>query len=284
MNSAYIDTSNGMANSLPRQSSNPGSGHQPNGSGGMQNLVNGLLSGGHQTDMNHLWQVVQQLSDVLQENRNQTANIMNSVQQIQVHLSDNHTRPLPKSPSLTCHCFPQARAAQEGTSPTTAQVNGDLNSATARQQATEINNLRAQLQSSHVSVSTLDAQNAQLRALLQDYETGLSLVLDKLRPYAHQQHDAIVALHAHYNALLEKERQQNLELRLEHQEWQAGLGRVAQFARHALKESANSDLGYERKIRELKAENRMLRRLANWEEASDSDEDENRREDEMHLQ
>lgn len=84
MNSAYIDTSNGMANSLPRQSSNPGSGHQPNGSGGMPNLVNGLLSGGHQTDMNHLWQVVQQLSDVLQENRNQTANIMNSVQQIQV--------------------------------------------------------------------------------------------------------------------------------------------------------------------------------------------------------
>ncbi|KAF4314648.1 hypothetical protein GTA08_BOTSDO01690 [Botryosphaeria dothidea] len=259
MNSAYIDTSNGMANSLPRQSSNPGSGHQPNGSGGMPNLVNGLLSGGHQTDMNHLWQVVQQLSDVLQENRNQTANIMNSVQQI------------------------QARAAQEGASPTIAQVNGDLTAATTRQQAAEINNLRAQLQSAHASVSTLDSQNAQLRALLQDYETSLSVVLEKLRPYAHQQHDAIVALHAHYNGLLEKERQQNLELRLEHQEWQAGLGRVAQYARHALKESADADLGYERKIRELKAENRMLRRLANWEEASDSDDGENRRSDDMHL-
>ncbi|KAK8241790.1 hypothetical protein HDK77DRAFT_265594 [Phyllosticta capitalensis] len=81
----YIDSSNNsiMANSLPRQSPSPGPGHQPNGSGGMPNLVNGLLSGGHQTDVNHLWQVVQQLSDVLAENRSQTANIMNNVQQIQ---------------------------------------------------------------------------------------------------------------------------------------------------------------------------------------------------------
>lgn len=84
MNSAYLDSPNGMANSLQRGPPTPGAQHQPNGSGGMPNLVNGLLSGGHQTDMNHLWQVVQQLSDVLQENRNQTANIMNSVQQIQV--------------------------------------------------------------------------------------------------------------------------------------------------------------------------------------------------------
>ncbi|GME48358.1 Glutamyl-trna reductase [Neofusicoccum parvum] len=259
MNSAYLDSPNGMANSLQRGPPTPGAQHQPNGSGGMPNLVNGLLSGGHQTDMNHLWQVVQQLSDVLQENRNQTANIMNSVQQI------------------------QARAAQEGTSPTIAQVNGDLTAATSRQQAAEINNLRAQLQSAHTSISSLDTQNAALRSLLQDYETSLSLVLEKLRPYAHQQHDAIVALHAHYNTLLEKERQANLELRLEHQEWQAGLGRVAQYARHALKESADAGLGYERKIRELKAENRMLRRLANWEEASDSDDDDERRDDELHL-
>lgn len=94
MNSAYLDSPNGMANPLPRQPPNPGSGHQQNGSGGMPNLVNGLLSGGHQTDMNHLWQVVQQLSDVLQENRNQTANIMNSVQQIQVRPCS----PPPKNP------------------------------------------------------------------------------------------------------------------------------------------------------------------------------------------
>jgi len=54
--------------------------------GGQQNgipMVNGLPSGGQQTDMNHLWSVVQQLSQVLEENRAQTAGIVNGVQAIQ---------------------------------------------------------------------------------------------------------------------------------------------------------------------------------------------------------
>ncbi|KAK1913705.1 hypothetical protein P3342_006948 [Pyrenophora teres f. teres] len=43
--------------------------------GGGQNgvpMVNGLPSGGQQTDMNHLWAVVQQLSQLLEENKAQT--------------------------------------------------------------------------------------------------------------------------------------------------------------------------------------------------------------------
>ena len=46
-------------------------------------LVNGLPSGGQQTDMNHLWSVVQQLSQVLEDNKAQTLGIVNGVQAIQ---------------------------------------------------------------------------------------------------------------------------------------------------------------------------------------------------------
>ena len=46
-------------------------------------MVNGLPSGGQQTDMNHLWSVVQQLSAMLEENRAQTLGIVNGVQAIQ---------------------------------------------------------------------------------------------------------------------------------------------------------------------------------------------------------
>lgn len=46
-------------------------------------MVNGLPSGGQQTDMNHLWAVVQQLSQLLEENKAQTAGIMNGVAAIQ---------------------------------------------------------------------------------------------------------------------------------------------------------------------------------------------------------
>lgn len=256
----YIDSPNNnvMANSIPRQPPSPGPGHQPNGSGSMPNLVNGLLSGGHQTDMNHLWQLVQQLSDVLAENRSQTANIMNNVQQI------------------------QARTAQEGSPPTVAQVNGDVSAANNRAQLAEMNSLRTQLQTAQSKISSLESQNSALQGLVQDYESSVTAILEKLRPFAFRHEQAILALHSHYNSLLEKERQQNLELRLEHQEWQAGLGRAAQFARAALKESSEASLPHERKIKELKAENKLLRRLAGWEEVSDSDEDEEHR-DEDHL-
>jgi len=63
----------------------PVGGAAPQG-GGQQNgipMVNGLPSGGQQTDMNHLWGVVQQLSQMLEENRAQTAGIVNGVQAIQ---------------------------------------------------------------------------------------------------------------------------------------------------------------------------------------------------------
>lgn len=61
------------------------------GPGPQQNgipMVNGLPSGGQQTDMNHLWSVVQQLSQMLEENRAQTAGIVNGVQAIQARAAE----------------------------------------------------------------------------------------------------------------------------------------------------------------------------------------------------
>ena len=46
-------------------------------------MVNGLPSGGQQTDMNHLWAVVQQLSQLLEDNKAQTQGIVNGVAAIQ---------------------------------------------------------------------------------------------------------------------------------------------------------------------------------------------------------
>lgn len=72
-------------------------------------MVNGLPSGGQQTDMNHLWAVVQQLSQLLEENKAQTQGIINGVAAI------------------------QGRAAEEGgavggTTIGMREVNGEINS------------------------------------------------------------------------------------------------------------------------------------------------------------
>ena len=87
-----------MANSVPRQAPSPGPQHQTNGIGGnsMANLNNSVLPAGQQADMNHLWGIVEQLSQVLAENRTQTAGIVDSVQQIQVRPS-SHSQNSPET-------------------------------------------------------------------------------------------------------------------------------------------------------------------------------------------
>jgi len=102
----------------------------------------------------------------------------------------------------------------------------------------------------------------------------MDLTMQKLRPFAHQHQTAITALHVHYTKLLEDERQANLEMRLEQQAWQAGLGRVADWARKALTEHAGSMDKLEGRMRGMKSENKILRRLAGWEEVDDSSDEE----------
>lgn len=96
------------------------------------------------------------------------------------------------------------------------------------------------------------------------------MLLDKLRPYAYNATQANLALHKHYQGLLEQERATSMQLRLEHAEWQAGLGRVAEYARGALRVQGESERGLRGEIKGLKEENRVLRRLAGWEERAES--------------
>jgi hypothetical protein len=91
--SSFLDTS---GSNMPRQAPSPSpsaaAAAAANGISGQAAssipMVNGLPSGGQQTDMNHLWSVVQQLSQVLEENRAQTAGIVNGVQAIQARASE----------------------------------------------------------------------------------------------------------------------------------------------------------------------------------------------------
>ncbi|KAF2122718.1 hypothetical protein BDV96DRAFT_481731 [Lophiotrema nucula] len=230
------------------------SNHLPNGLGNQPAaipLVNGLPSGGQQTDLNHLWSVVQQLSQVLEENRAQTRGVVEGVQAL------------------------QARAGEDGASPAVREVNGEIN---ASRSAAELSALQSQLSTAQSTITSLTSSTTHLQSLIADYESALTLLLDKLRPYAYNQTQAILSLHKHYGGLLETERNANLQLRLEHAEWQAGLGRVAKYARLALESQSDGEQSRLREVKELKEENRVLRRLAGWEERPDdsSDEEEER--------
>ncbi|KAF2199469.1 hypothetical protein GQ43DRAFT_345223, partial [Delitschia confertaspora ATCC 74209] len=212
-------------------------------------MVNGLASGGQQTDMNHLWSVVQQLSQVLEENRAQAAGIVNGVQAI------------------------QARAAEEGGigGLSLREVNGELSAAS---RTSEIAHLTTRLHTAESTITALQTSTTSLQTLVSDYESALTLVLDKLRPYAYTQTQAMLALHKHYQSALESERATSMQLRIEQAGWQAGFGRVAEYARQALKARSEEEMPYLRELKELKEENRVLRRLAGWEEREDSSDEE----------
>ena len=293
-----------MANSVPRQAPSPGPPHQTNGIGAnsMANLNNSVLPAGQQADMNHLWGVVEQLSQVLAENRVQTAGIVSSVQQIQVRSPTLYPEHSSHHPVILLTQPLQSRAAANGTSPTVASLNHDLqhssavaqlqNSTTspplptgtsASQQISQLTRELTQLQQSHASLAH---SHTSLLTLLTQHETLLdTAILPQLRRYAHAHTLALTSLHAHYQRLLEEERAANLALRLEHQKWQEGLGRVSRWARLALRENGEEE--GRRKQRErlgrLREENRVLRNLVGWEERGDESEEEgeSRAEDEV---
>jgi hypothetical protein len=147
----------------------------------------------------------------------------------------------------------------------------------AASRTADLQNLTAQLSSAQKDISDLTASNTALTNLITDYENALTLLLDKLRPYAYNQTQAMLALHKHYQELIDKERAASMQVRLEHAEWQAGLGRVAEYARLALKAQNEEGLPDKKKIKELREENRVLRQLAGWDPRTD-DSDENEEE------
>ncbi|KAF1815619.1 hypothetical protein P152DRAFT_389862 [Eremomyces bilateralis CBS 781.70] len=243
-----------MAGNVPRQAPSPGPGpHQPNGIGGAALGLGGPLpQAGHQMDMNHLWNMVQELSAQLAENRAHVSHILNGVQQIQV------------------------RAAEDGASPTITEVNGELQANRAAELATVHN----QLSAANRKVAALEASNEEFKQLVTDFENAMELILTKLRPYAYHHAQAINATKAHYNHLLEQERAANLQMRLQLVDWQDGLRRVNTYAREALNHSSEARLPYIRRIAGLKNENRTLRRLAGWPERDDSSDEEEDEKDE----
>ncbi|KAH9867094.1 hypothetical protein IAQ61_007686 [Plenodomus lingam] len=252
MNNYSFLEANGQTQPRPPPSPSQGSvaGSQVNGA--QQNgipMVNGLHSGGQQTDINHLWAVVQQLSQLLEENKAQTQGIVNGVAAI------------------------QGRAAEEGgpVGVGMREVNGEINAAT---RTAEISHLQSQLTTANATIATLSSANTSLSSLLTDYESALTLLLDKLRPYAYNQTSAVLAIHKHYQTLLDQERSTSLALRLEHAEWQAGLARVAETARAALRGQSEVEEGLRREGKELAEENRVLRRMVGWEEREGSDDEE----------
>ncbi|KAL2353563.1 hypothetical protein BJ546DRAFT_102130 [Cryomyces antarcticus] len=251
MNSYSPSFENGN-NTGMRQAPTPNMSQHTNGVNAGAVGATSFQNPGHTQDMITLLEHVSRLQEQLAANRRETDLIMAGVHQMH-----------------------EARA--EATSPTTAaQVNGEVPSSNGTAHAAQILNLQHRLQNSESQVNQLLTSLNSMTTLLSDYENTFTQITNHLRNYSHQNQTATIALHAHYDGLLAAERQLNLNLRLEQQQWQAGLKNVAEWARKALDEriAFECEQGWRGQVASLKNENKVLRKLAGWEEVEDSDEEE----------
>ncbi|KAH0559782.1 hypothetical protein GP486_003698 [Trichoglossum hirsutum] len=214
---------------LPRQAPSPAQQsqqHVTNGiPGGMVNVF--PTAAGHQLDLNHLWNQVQELSGLLERNRESSQGIVRRVGEI------------------------RERAAIEGASPLLKEINGELNAPNTASLTSTISLLREEN-------SSLHAENTDLSLLVSDYETVLEKTLEQLRLYAHENTMTNMSLHRHYTSQLVAERAECQELRQQIAEFQARLAGMAGLLReaYAFGEGEAEALG---EIEGLRSENRTLR-------------------------
>lgn len=220
---------------------------------GVQGIVNNAIDNqrrlGHtqdQPDFNYIFGIVQEFSDVLAQNRADTAHIISSVQQL------------------------QAQAHETGQEPPIEQVNGELTEAMGSAEAA---GLKHRLHEVSHQRDRLQTENNETLRLLEEYQQTMNSLMDRIRQYANEHANAVIGVHKHYESQLAQEREANLALRIEHGQWQAGLGRVTDYARQALRARTDETSGLERGLREVKAENRVLRRIVGWHVDESSDDE-----------
>ncbi|KAF3200435.1 hypothetical protein TWF106_003378 [Orbilia oligospora] len=191
-------------------------------------LLNLLPNSGHQTDLNHLWTQLQELSQLLSINRESAAKLVQKADEAKVSLLA----------VLRGVDFADRRAV--------IMANTCLQ-----------DDVQSQNRILRKENATLLAENEDLSSLVNDYESVLEKVLEGLRIFIHEQSISTINIHQSYASQLAIERQVNADLRQEAAEFQARLAKLGAFLRMA--HENESSLGPDVLIEELKAENMALR-------------------------
>ncbi|TKA26443.1 hypothetical protein B0A50_05279 [Salinomyces thailandicus] len=218
---------------------------------GMNNgAVSVMPSAGHYADMQTLMQHMESLTGWLQQNREDWLQLQDGLGMIEqrTHLAQQNHQPN-DDPS------PQHQQQHQQQQPTTTQLAAQLAAATTR-----IAHLEATL-TTHATLQTL-------------YEETLSDATERIRQYTFEQQHHVLVLHKHYTTLLAQSRNETIEAQLTHQAWQEHLGRLSGGVRAAMKAREEERRPWLGKVRGLREENRVLRRMVGWEPAGDESEEE----------
>ncbi|PGH06486.1 hypothetical protein GX51_02310 [Blastomyces parvus] len=200
-NGSSFNSPSSMMAGMSRQSPSPATPSTQNGAMGPMH-VGMPVNAGHQMDLNHLYEMVLELSDVLKNNRDMTKGIIDSAEEI------------------------MKRAATEGASPTLQQVNGEVTAA-------RIAELERSLAREKSLVEALKREQVENTKLIGEYETAVGTMVEQIRHYCQNNNMHYLAQKRHYNNLLQAERDAHLESRLDRDNWHAKAMRCSEMIRTA---------------------------------------------------
>ncbi|KAF3927040.1 hypothetical protein ABW21_db0200425 [Orbilia brochopaga] len=189
-------------------------------------LLNLLPNSGHQTDLNHLWSQLQELSQVLSSNRDSAAKLIQKADEVKARVDPS-----------TISINPQFQDSND-------ERHGNID-------------IQSQNRVLRRENATLLAENEDLSTLVNDYESVLEKILEGLRIFIHEQSISTINIHQSYASQLAIERQKNADLRQDAANFQARLAKLGAVVR-TLHEHEHA-LGPETLIEELRAENMALR-------------------------
>ncbi|GAO47478.1 hypothetical protein SAICODRAFT_19473 [Saitoella complicata NRRL Y-17804] len=182
--------------------------------------------------LQRLYALVGELGEQLAANREATAMLRAEADALRSELADPAT--------TNGHVFPGVNGV-EGAEP---QDNGEL----VRE--------RTVLQQEN---RTLRKENDDLLRLAGQYETGMEIMVAKLREYAHNANETILGLHRDYREQLAKARQENTEFQQQAMQDQERISAIGNMLRHAYAEETRVDPDIV--IETLQVENMGLREI-----------------------
>lgn len=122
-----------------------------------------------------------------------------------------------------------------------------------------------------------------LLGIVDSQEDLINKAMNMARNQANEVHTRTINWHKYYNGKMQELRDQNLQLRLEHQTWQESMGRMMVHLREALNAASEYECPLRAKIAGQRRQIIVMRRLLGWENMRelDSDDEEENREEEV---
>ncbi|KAH8698438.1 kinetochore complex Fta4 of Sim4 subunit, or CENP-50-domain-containing protein [Talaromyces proteolyticus] len=221
-----------MAN-MARQSPSPVPQHgvpQVNGGGAVgSSMMAGLpMNAGHQMDLNNLYEMVVEFSDIIKHNREMTRGIVASAEEI------------------------MRRSTVEGVSPEIQQVSGEISAA-------RIAELERALAKERHTVEILKREQIENTKLIGEFESAMGIIVEQIRTYCQNNNLYFLAQKKDYNSLLQAERDAHLASRLDRDHWHSQTMRLAEMLRTAYRLRCEEDEAPTRVVQGLQSEVRALR-------------------------